>query len=577
MSKSGTWPGGVVVEASSNMDSAGSCDSVISMNSGYSEDSMEHLTAEERACLMYLEETIEALEVQEDSGLSNDESEALSRAAKQKDHMRENDISVLISESGPHGESRPPAPVVAAPLATSTQTGTEHHAVSQRFEPQNTPTAAQPSPPAPEPATGDKMHSTMGLAGGGNAHPESGTSSGPWTGVSTESPEIELAIIPPPSDFMDEPDTPSLPEKAKDVPPPEGISAVPKETVSLNPLHSDVPVKKTSISPPVIMDPPAKPPPISALSTQLSHPPEIPELKSPPAVAPKPKKLPANILLKSNKSVVDGSSGHSVASSSDRLLLDPQRVRMEALRKLGLIKSNEEETVPSLSPKLPAKHRPPWTAPSPPVSPAAPRTPPMTPPAAHPNSPPPTSRSALPAALPSATTAAPPAQAPDVLPAPAAFRDPSGSLSSNGNLTTATPPLTPPTPVKQRTSPKVTAIKSATLERSGLGLSRYIADQHSAEAGQGTSGEQSPRQLRSARPRPASLGSGKEFSQAKGEDFRAGHAGTTMPVLTQPGPQHSKESAKLPRAQGISVLICPRAEDDDNRREALKKLGLLRD
>lgn len=36
---------------------------------------MEHLSAEERACLMYLEETIEALEVQEDSGFSNDEPE----------------------------------------------------------------------------------------------------------------------------------------------------------------------------------------------------------------------------------------------------------------------------------------------------------------------------------------------------------------------------------------------------------------------------------------------------------------------------------------------------------------------
>lgn len=41
-----------------------------------SEDSMEHLSAEERACLTYLEETIEALEVQEDSGLSNDEPES---------------------------------------------------------------------------------------------------------------------------------------------------------------------------------------------------------------------------------------------------------------------------------------------------------------------------------------------------------------------------------------------------------------------------------------------------------------------------------------------------------------------
>lgn len=47
-----------------------------------SEDSMEHLSAEERACLMYLEETIEALEVQEDSGLSNDEPESLSQSGK---------------------------------------------------------------------------------------------------------------------------------------------------------------------------------------------------------------------------------------------------------------------------------------------------------------------------------------------------------------------------------------------------------------------------------------------------------------------------------------------------------------
>ena len=43
---------------------------------------MEHLSAEERACLMYLEETIEALEVQEDSGLSNDEPDPVLLAEK---------------------------------------------------------------------------------------------------------------------------------------------------------------------------------------------------------------------------------------------------------------------------------------------------------------------------------------------------------------------------------------------------------------------------------------------------------------------------------------------------------------
>lgn len=35
MPKSDTWPGGVAMESLSNMDSAGSCDSVISMNSGF--------------------------------------------------------------------------------------------------------------------------------------------------------------------------------------------------------------------------------------------------------------------------------------------------------------------------------------------------------------------------------------------------------------------------------------------------------------------------------------------------------------------------------------------------------------
>lgn len=161
MAKSDTWPGGVAMESLSNVDSAESCDSVISLNSGsvssplglhiscpwavcidanvwyskltlrpienkgeerteggvlllppvctqtttlafitswrqswerffchsrlirvQSEDSMEHLSAEERACLTYLEETIEALEVQEDSGLSNDEPESLNQAGK---------------------------------------------------------------------------------------------------------------------------------------------------------------------------------------------------------------------------------------------------------------------------------------------------------------------------------------------------------------------------------------------------------------------------------------------------------------------------------------------------------------
>uniref|UniRef100_A0A3B3Y4M8 Specifically androgen-regulated gene protein n=1 Tax=Poecilia mexicana TaxID=48701 RepID=A0A3B3Y4M8_9TELE len=80
MPKSDTWPGGTESATMNGMDSAGSCDSVVSANSGFvsfSEDSLEHLSAEEKACLMFLEETIESLENEDDSGLSHDEPEQL--------------------------------------------------------------------------------------------------------------------------------------------------------------------------------------------------------------------------------------------------------------------------------------------------------------------------------------------------------------------------------------------------------------------------------------------------------------------------------------------------------------------
>uniref|UniRef100_A0AAV2M735 Specifically androgen-regulated gene protein n=1 Tax=Knipowitschia caucasica TaxID=637954 RepID=A0AAV2M735_KNICA len=75
MPKSDTWPGGTGLEVVPGMDSSGSCDSVLSTNSGCSDDSLEYLSAEEKACLMFLEETIDSLDTEDDSGLSNDEAE----------------------------------------------------------------------------------------------------------------------------------------------------------------------------------------------------------------------------------------------------------------------------------------------------------------------------------------------------------------------------------------------------------------------------------------------------------------------------------------------------------------------
>uniref|UniRef100_A0A3B4X4N0 Specifically androgen-regulated gene protein-like n=1 Tax=Seriola lalandi dorsalis TaxID=1841481 RepID=A0A3B4X4N0_SERLL len=506
MPKSDTWPGGVAMESLSNIDSAGSCDSVISMNS----DSMEHLSAEERACLMYLEETIEALEVQEDSGLSNDE------------------------DSGLQAEeiSRPKVDGIA-----------DHHAVNQTSEPQSFPVSAantkgfistplsltQPKPPdtesVPPSATRTRV---LCISTDGDAKPKIVTSTELCSGQSTKASEINLGLIPPPSDFMDVPYPHAQPKKVQDHPPPAEISCnKPGATIDLEKLRQRASAKRTegtpNMAPPEV--PPTQSPPAITSGPQLS----------PPAVAPKPKKLPPNIILKSHKAAVagsDGSSGHSVPASSDRVLMDPQRVRFEALRKLGLLKGDEADSGPALSPKLSPKTRRSWGAPPSPLN---------------------------------------------------------NELSAVKDVSEAevdaqvnTPPFTPPTPTKQLMPFKIIGVKSATLERSGLGLSSYMASQDSSEAGKGVSGELSPSHLRNNRPRPASLGSRKEFSSAQGGALQPGHAKGQEPNSRRSMPahtafQHSGDSQKLPRSQGISVLICPRAENEEDRREALKKLGLLRD
>lgn len=65
---------------------------------------MEHLSAEERACLMFLEETIESLETGEDSGVSTDESDRPSRSMINKMTQLSS-----ISQTKPEGEYEGPA------------------------------------------------------------------------------------------------------------------------------------------------------------------------------------------------------------------------------------------------------------------------------------------------------------------------------------------------------------------------------------------------------------------------------------------------------------------------------------
>lgn len=132
---------------------------------------------------------------------------------------------------------------------------------------------------------------------------------------------------------------------------------------------------------------------------------------------------------------------------------------------------------------------------------------------------------------------------------------------------------TPPMAPKRLPSTKTKGVKSATLERSGLGLGSYIASQvaSSSDSNQGSSPELSPCHLRKSRPRPASLGSGKDFEIVQGE------ASQSQLEMRRSLPAPSGDDQKLPRSHGISVLICPNDKSGEDRKEALKKLGLLRD
>lgn len=62
-----------------------------------SDDSLEYLSAEEKACLMFLEETIESLDTEEDSGLSNDESDQLPSTGNLATKLA--DLSASMSKS----------------------------------------------------------------------------------------------------------------------------------------------------------------------------------------------------------------------------------------------------------------------------------------------------------------------------------------------------------------------------------------------------------------------------------------------------------------------------------------------
>ncbi|KFQ38822.1 Specifically androgen-regulated gene protein [Mesitornis unicolor] len=119
--------------------------------------------------------------------------------------------------------------------------------------------------------------------------------------------------------------------------------------------------------------------------------------------------------------------------------------------------------------------------------------------------------------------------------------------------------------------------KSNTLERSGVGLSSYMASTKEQSVKTSSSlGKMSfierlaPSFLKSSRPRPASLGAGKDFAGLK-------EPGQAEQEKSSKRRSHTLQSFTSPPHSRISVKISPKGATDENRREALKKLGLLKE
>uniref|UniRef100_A0A3B4F489 Specifically androgen-regulated gene protein n=1 Tax=Pundamilia nyererei TaxID=303518 RepID=A0A3B4F489_9CICH len=290
---SDTWPGDTGMETMNGMESAGSCDSVVSVNSGFSDDSLEHLSAEERACLMFLEETIESLDTEEDSGVSNDEPEQLPSSSNLATKVA--NLSASMSKSNLDGE-----------LISGNRCR-----ISDTLFIKTTSSKPQFTSKNNKPGYKDNQKAVF--------RPTSS----------------EANVIPPST-------KPSV--RTAEGPLPRG----PLSYDALVHLRRSASTKKTPLCPTVdhTIDSekrhsaPVEGPTLGNLQRSDKSQSEVSKCKKgPPVVPPKPKKFPTNISAKTqNEESIISDSSYSVKN-----VADPQVVRVEALQKLGLLKGQEAE------------------------------------------------------------------------------------------------------------------------------------------------------------------------------------------------------------------------------------------
>ncbi|TFK00452.1 exosome complex component RRP41 [Platysternon megacephalum] len=256
------------------------------------------------------------------------------------------------------------------------------------------------------------------------------------------------------------------------------------------------------------------------------------DIKPGPPTAPKPRKLPPNIILKPskispaplvdpnhNRRVPSPSSPKHKSNTSDSSVEKQERARWEALEKLGLLHDKGRESKVHVV-------RPP-TAPKP-----------------------------NPVLIPKAGSR-------DNL-----NSDDGTDVPVNGKPDQHAPGLNP----AERAAPGLRqTIKSNTLERSGIGLSSEDQNMNSSSLGKTSVLKMAaPSVIRNNRTRPASLGTREDFIELKASK-------TDNEELGKSDKRKSYPLLKFPRPTCVSVKITPKGATDENRREALKKLGLLKE
>nr|XP_012616086.1 specifically androgen-regulated gene protein isoform X1 [Microcebus murinus]XP_012616094.1 specifically androgen-regulated gene protein isoform X1 [Microcebus murinus] len=606
------WPAGPGSEAVTRIGSCDSMMSTTSTRSGSSDSSYDFLSAEEKECLLFLEETIGSLDTEADSGLSADESEPAttprgSWALPVAQPAPRGDPEETVVQQGaeprrvtPSSSSHPPEPQGLGLRSGSYSLPRNIHIGRNQSLGRSTPQAnsrvgaGEPERPAAEP---EKAPASQGGEPG-------------WApaGPRGAALDLDLGLIPPPEAFRD-----TQPERCRDGSLPKG----PGQQSRTPQLHAPASPQKREQIPSEAMSQkskdkdserhpghPGPPPAVPSQSARAEDAPlpsgEDPHARLPPLTAPKPRKLPPNIVLKSSRSSFRSDpqnwlSRHAEAAPGDSgpvssLVQEQRKARREALEKLGLPQDQDEPGLhlkPTSSVRLKETRAqgPSW-APAPPAGPAP-----------------------VSAAVPAAGKAPAPAQGPSPMKAPApapaqgsppgkvsipAQETPPGSVAAAKSMPIPIPKapransaLTQPKPDSGLTLPqsnvpglRQVSFKSNTLERSGVGLSSYLSAEKDGSPKTSTSLEKasfldklSPSVLRSSRPRPASLGTGKDFAGIQ--------VGRLADLEQEQSSKHlsyqGQSRDKLPRPLCVSVKISPKGVPDEHRREALKKLGLLKE